>query len=208
MVLNIASSVAVYCQRCGKIHIFDIPFFSGESKNILRCDNCSNEIAEVCLKRGKGVVIKTYCGVCKKKNSFVYPMEKLNKKSFEKIFCIEDGFELGYIGSGENIAEFLNYTQAEYEAVYANDNFTDNGQILLEAVNRVHDLAEIGAIVCPCESHSFYAKVNDDAIILKCQNCKSCAVIPAKISDDLKQIKKGMKLKFLKNKKKIILTPH
>ena len=202
MLHTIASSVAFYCQRCGKIHIFDIPYFSGKVENIIQCDNCSHKIASVSLERGKGIVIVTYCGVCKTKNVFEYPFESLNKKSFEKIFCKEDGFEIGYIGRWESIAEFLDYTRAEYESIYSNgENFSDSQQILLEAVNRVHDLAEMGAINCPCKSHRFRAFVEDESIVLECKNCENYAVISVKNVKDLKKIKKGMKLKFFKPEK-------
>lgn len=207
MLYKIASSVAFYCQRCGKIQIFDIPFFSGKTENILRCENCSHKIAYVSVKY-KGIEIETHCSVCKNKNSFMYPIKNLKKNSFEKIFCNKDDFELGYIGRRESISEFLDYTQAEYEAVYANDDFLNNQQVLLEAVNRVHDLVKSGSVICPCESHYFSATIEDDAIVLECKNCESFAIIPAKISKDLKQIKKGMNLKFFKSKKsKIHFTP-
>lgn len=203
MILNIASSVAFYCQRCGKIHVFDIPFFSGKEKNILRCENCSRKIATVSLERGKNIVIETYCGVCQTKNKFKFSLRNLNKKSFEKIFCINDGFELGYIGKWEAIAEFLDYTQTEYESLYPNEveNFSDSQQILLEAVNMVHDLAEMGEIICPCESHHFRAEVDDESILLRCKSCDSYTIIPAKNSNDLKQLQKGISLKFYRTQK-------
>lgn len=203
MVFEIATSVAFYCQRCGKIHIYDVPFFSGKTENIIKCESCSHKIASVSFERGKGVVVVTYCGVCKTKNIFEFPFNSLNKKSFERIFCKEDGFEIGYIGRWESIAEFLDYTRAEYESLYLADteNFADGQQILLEAVNRIHDLAEMGAINCPCKSHLFRAFVEDESIVLKCKDCENYAVVSAKNSKDLKKIKKGMKLKFFKSEK-------
>ena len=74
----------------------------------------------------------------------------------------------------------------------------EHQQILLEAFNRVHDLAEEGELFCPCGGHEFTADIAEDAIHLECTRCGSSAIIPAKTPDDLKQLQPGCEVAFLR----------
>lgn len=193
------ASVAFYCQRCGKIHVFDIPFLKNNNENILLCENCSHKIGSVKLSRNNEIIISAYCGVCKNENIFKYPIKNLKTESFEKLFCNNDNFEIGYIGRWESIAEFLDYTKAEYESLYPDDeeDFMDRQQILLEAVNLIHDLAQMRAIKCPCDNDKFKADIKEDSIVLKCENCQRYSIIPAKTSKDLERIQRRVPIKFM-----------
>ncbi len=199
MVVRTICSVAFYCQRCGQIHIQDVPCFSGQKKFVLRCGNCSHEQALVSFRPHKGLVIEISCGVCGTKNTVTYPLRLLRKMQFEKIYCGQDQFELGYIGRWQSIAEFLDFNTAEYEALHPGDedNFMGRQQILLEAVNRVHDMVEDGGISCPCGSSDFMADVAEDSIVLECAHCGSYAVVPAGSAEDLREIGSGCSLEFL-----------
>lgn len=199
MLIQTLCSVAFYCQRCGQIHIQDVPCFSGRQKFVLRCGNCSHEQAVIRVRPRRGLMIEMVCGVCGVKNTVTYPLRLLRQMQFEKIFCGQDQFELGYIGQWHRIAEFLDFNTAEYEALHPgdDDNFMGRQQILLEAVNRVHDLAEDGKIVCPCGSHDFVADVAEDSILLECTHCGSYAVLPAGSAEDLRCIVPGVSMDFM-----------
>ena len=199
MLVNTLCAVAFYCQRCGQIHIHDVPCFSGQQKFVLRCNNCSHEQAVLSVRPRKGVGIEIPCGVCGTRNTVAYPLRLLRQLRFEKIYCGQDKFELGYIGQWHAIAEFLDFNTAEYEALHPgdDDNFMGRQQILLEAVNRVHDLAADEEIVCPCGSHDFIADVAEDAILLECTRCGSYAVLPAGSAEDLRCIRPGIPVEFL-----------
>ena len=139
-------SVAFYCQRCGQIEIADVPVFSGHGDVVLTCSHCGAEKARLRLVPRKGLVIETGCVVCGQRNRVHYPLRQLRTMTLEKIYCEKDHFELGYIGKWQNLAEFLDFNAAEYDALHPQDayNFMEHQQILLEAFNRVHDLAEEG----------------------------------------------------------------
>ena len=71
-------------------------------------------------------------------------------------------------------------------------------QILLEAFNRLHDLAAEGDLLCPCGGHEFTADIAEDAIQLECTRCGSYAVIPARTPEDLRQLQPGCEVTFLR----------
>lgn len=199
VIIHTLCSVAFYCQRCGQIHIHDVPCFSGRRELVLSCDNCSHEQAVLRIRPRKGLVMEIACGVCGTKNTVSYPLRLLRQMAFEKIYCGQDKFELGYIGDWQAIAEFIDFNTAEYEALHPgdDDNFMGRQQILLEAVNRVHDMAETGELVCPCGSHDFIADVAEDSILLECTHCGSYAILPAGSAEDLRSIAPGHPVEFL-----------
>lgn len=198
MLLDTLCSVALYCQRCGQIHVQDVPYFSGQGELPLLCGNCSQELALIRLLPQKGLQLRIPCGVCDTWNTFSYTLRQLKLLRFEKIYCREDHFELGYVGVWQAIAEFLDFNAAEYDALHPGDgdNFMGRQQVLLEAVNRVHDLVEREALICNCGSHDFTASVADGEIILECVHCGGYSLLPAAEAEDLKQLVPGMEPVF------------
>ena len=86
VLLDTICAVALYCQRCGQVHIQDVPYFIGQGERVLRCPNCSHEQAEIALRPQKGLVLRIPCGVCGTENRFGYSMQQLRKLRFEKMW--------------------------------------------------------------------------------------------------------------------------
>ncbi len=199
MLMDMLCSLALYCQRCGQIQIHDIRYFTGQGRQTLCCRNCSHEQAVVQLRPQSGLNLEIPCGVCGMENHLSYSLTQLKTLRFEKIYCHEDRFELGYIGRWQTIAEFLDFNAAEFDALHPGeeDNFMVRQQILLESVNRLHDLVEQRELFCPCGSHEFTAGIVEDSILLECVHCGSYVLIPAERAEDLKRLAPGMEMTFL-----------
>lgn len=202
MIFDVASSVAFYCRRCGQIHIVDVPYFCG-GRFVAACGNCGEPIASLRIAKdlkhgGALLVIDMICGVCHEKNIFSYSLSRLKRLNFEKIYCRKDRFELGYIGRWQAIAQFLDFNTAEYEALHPHEdyNFIGRQQMLLAAINRIHDLAELGLISCACGSDDFSLSVAEDYVVLECVNCGRFAHVGAGGADDLKRIRYGLSSEF------------
>ena len=198
MIFNHLASVAFYCRRCGQIHIFDVPYFCGREQTTLICPNCAFPVATLAVKSRRGLVAEVDCGACGAVNVIDFPLKKLIGLRFEKIYCREDRFELGYIGRWQAIAEFLDFNAAEFDALNPGDdyNFVGQHQVLIEALNRVHDMAATRLIVCGCGGSDFTASVSERAILLKCADCGSVAKVAAENADDLRQLRAGFFPKF------------
>ena len=199
MLLDVLCSVAFYCQRCGQIHIQDVPYFTGRQRLTLHCGNCSHVQASIRLRPQAGLSLYIPCGVCGMENEIVFSLHQLRSLRFEKIYCREDRFELGYIGKWKAIAEFLDFNAAEFDSLHPSDdaNYMGQQQVLLEAVNRVHELAERGAFQCCCGGQDFTAHVADTSILLECLHCGSHALIPARGGEDLQKLSPGIEVPFL-----------
>ncbi len=197
MLIRNACAVALYCQHCGSIHVHDIPFFASEASAAIVCESCGHEKARLLrLPRGR-IAVQASCVVCGTKNRFVYALRHLRHVGLEKIYCATDRFELGYIGRRGRIEELMRFNQAEFEALHPHDgkNFIEKQRILLEALNRVHDMAQDGRIVCPCGSEELTADVRGSYIVLECEHCGSFSVLRAENAGDLKRLRFGVGLR-------------
>lgn len=211
MVIDTACSLAFYCQCCGRIRLFDVPIFSGQRRFVMECANCGHKMGEITMRPKKGLVLKTKCGVCGGETQEQFSYRRLKRTRFEKLYCEHDNFELGYIGRWQDIAEFLDFNDAEYDALHpeeSDDLPVGSQQTLLEALNRVHDLVRSGELACPCDSGGggapgsvgvadLVAGIVGDKIILKCQHCESYCIIPAHSKEDLEKLLPGHGANFV-----------
>ena len=193
MLIRNLCSIAVYCQRCGKIHVQDIPYFSGTKLFAVHCDSCAHEQAVLLHLDAHHLEVSISCVVCHTQNKIVYPVRKLCRLQLEKIYCSKDQFELGYIGRRKRIEELLAFNQAEFAALHPENgkNFIEKQQILLEAMNRVHDIAARGNIHCPCGSKEIIAYIRGTSIIVECCQCGSYQVLRAQSARDLARLERG-----------------
>ena len=197
MLIRDACGLALYCQQCGSIHIHDVPYFPDERQTRLLCESCGHEKARLLrLSRGR-VAVDVSCVVCGTENRFVYELRRLPHIGLEKIYCAADRFELGYLGRPKRIEELMRFNQEEFEALHPHDgkNFIEKQRILLEALNRIHDMAQAGDIVCPCGSEELTADIRGSYIVLECERCGSSCVLRAENASDLRKLRFGVGLR-------------
>lgn len=189
MLIHAKWSVALYCQRCGKIEIHDVSYFmKQESVKTLRC-SCNHPQATLIRTASKQIKLQIPCGGCNSLHEANYKTKNLLKLKLEKIYCSKDFFELGYIGKREEIEAILAFTKREFERIIHSEEQIEKQQIFLEVINKLHDIAEQGEIFCPCESKAIKANLLGDSVILECLHCGSYCMISAKDEDDLEKVR-------------------
>lgn len=189
MLIHANWSVALYCQRCGKIEIHDVSYFmKQESVKTLRC-SCNHPQATLTRTASKQIKLQIPCGGCNSLHEANYKTKNLLKLKLEKIYCSKDFFELGYIGKREEIEAVLAFTKREFERIIHSEEQIEKQQIFLEVINKLHDIAEQGGIFCPCESKAIKANLLGDSVILECLHCGSYCMISAKDEDDLEKVR-------------------
>ncbi len=198
MLIDTACSLAFYCQRCGRIQLQDVPLFSGQKHFAMACGNCGHEMGMVTLRPRKGLLLDTDCGVCGGHNHQEFSWRQLRRLRFARLYCQHDNFELGYIGKWQNIAEFMDFNAAEYDALHPADGdcFIERQQTVLEGLNRVHDLALQGELECTCGSADIVAAVRGESIQLECRRCGSLCEVPVKTAQDLQALRLGSMADF------------
>lgn len=189
MLIHASWSVALYCQRCGKIEIHDVSYFTKqESAKTLRC-SCNHPQATLIRTASNQIKLQIPCGGCNSLHEANYKAKNLLKLKLEKIYCSKDFFELGYIGKREEIEEILAFTKREFERIIHSEEQIEKQQIFFEVINKLHDIAEQGGIVCPCESKAIEANLLGDSVILECLHCGSYCTVSAKDEDDLEKVR-------------------
>ena len=194
MLIDTLCSVALYCQRCGKVQLLDVPLFSGRQRQELRCGACGERMGETILRPKAGLGLTIHCGVCGGTSHQQYSWHQLKRLRFEKLYCHHDHFELGYIGRWQDIAEFLDFNDAEYDSMHPGDGdrFLERQQILLEGLTRVHELAAHGDLSCPCGSQEVSAGLTGESIVLQCYDCGSSCVLPVRSAEDLNHLMQAL----------------
>ncbi len=91
----------------------------------------------------------------------------------------------------------MRFNQAEFEALHpeGGKNFIEKQRILLEALNRIHDMARDGRIICPCGSEALTADIRGSYIALECEHCGSFNVLRAENANDLERLRFGVGLR-------------
>jgi len=196
MLIREACCAAFYCQRCGQIHVHEIPYFSDARKTVLRCGTCGHEQAVLERLNGGRISVELDCVVCGENNRFVFSLKRLHSVQLEKIYCRKDHFELGYIGCRKKIEELLSFNQAEFEALHPSDgkNFIEKQRVLLGVLNRVDEMASTGCISCSCGHSDISAELHGHYIVLSCANCGSCYTLRAEKASDLAHIGRYIEL--------------
>ena len=193
MVINTVSTLALYCSRCGKIHMHNISRFNlkNAGRRNLLC-SCGQVQATITSSGERQCLLDIPCVLCQTNHIICLDSKRLWHADMDKIYCVQENFELGFIGARQIIAETVNKFTVEFEKVAADmDEYDDcilNPQVMLETLNKIHDMAARGGLHCRCGSSAIGAEVLPDGIALECAQCGGQLVIPAQSEGDLTDI--------------------
>lgn len=193
VIVNAGWSVALYCQRCGKIHIHDISYFAAKNHAVmLRCV-CNHPQATLArTASSKHFRLDILCVVCNSVHQEILSPKQLLKMKVEKIYCGKDHFELGYIGKRQKIEEILAFNQHAFETMNGEETGgqIEKQRILLDVLNKLHDIAEQDGVHCPCGSDAIAGDILGNSVILECRCCGGYFILPAKNEQDLAKVNK------------------
>jgi len=193
MVINTVSTLALYCSRCGKIHMHNISRFNLKStgrRNLL-C-SCGQVQATITSSGERQCLLDIPCVLCQTNHVICLDSKRLWHADIDKIYCVQENFELGFIGTRKIIEETINKYTVEFEKLARDmdeyDDYVQNPQVMLETLNKIHDMAEKGGLYCRCGSVAIGAEVLPDGIELECAQCGGQVFIQAQTEQDLTYI--------------------
>ena len=193
MVINTVSTLALYCSRCGKIHMHNISRFNlkNTGRRNLVC-SCGQIQATITSSGERQCLLDIPCVLCQTNHVICLDSKRLWHADIDKIYCVQENFELGFIGERQVIVETVNKYKVEFEKLAADmdeyDDYIQNPQVMLETLNKIHDMAEKGGLHCRCGSSAIGVEVLLDGIELECAQCGGRLVIPAQSEQDLTYI--------------------
>lgn len=195
-------ALAVYCQQCGKIQIHEMSYFEPlDQKKVLFC-SCNCLQATVVRTAKRGFEIEIPCVVCNFGHKEFFNPKSLVKTKADKIYCGKDHFELGYIGKKQKIEEILAFNKRRFALLNheQDEELIENQQVLLDVLNRLHDMAESGQIICQCGGKAMVADIIGNSVVLECCRCGSYYVAPAKTPLDLEKLNKKSSIELLQGR--------
>lgn len=192
MFINTVSTLALYCSRCGKIHMHTISRFNlrniGSRKLLCSCGQIQ---ATITSSGDRQCLLDIPCVLCQKNHVICLDSKRLWRAEMDKIYCVQENFELGFVGARQVIVEAINKYRVEFEKLASDmeyDDYVQNPQVMLETLNKIHDMAEKGELHCRCGSSAIGAEVLPDGIELECAQCGGQLLIPAQTEQDLTNI--------------------
>lgn len=195
MVINTVATLALYCPRCGKLQMHDFSRFQMKqaAQQSLYC-TCGQEQAKLTSVGSRQCLLDIPCVVCQTNHIICLDYHQLWQSGLEKIYCVQENFELGFSGSRQAIEDTIDIHLGEFKKIVSDmeqneyDEYIENPQVMFEVLNIIHDIAEKGEVYCRCGSQAIGAEVLPDGIELECAQCGGRQVIAAKSAKDLAQV--------------------
>ncbi|SMD04279.1 hypothetical protein [Sporomusa malonica] len=194
MVISAVSTLALYCARCGNIELHNVSrFVINNSRRQLVC-SCGQVQGAIASAGRHQYLLDIPCVVCETNHLIFLDSKLFLQPKASRIYCAQANLELGFIGSPTAIAETIARHKQEVASIASemaqqpDGQGIENSQILLEILNKIHDIAEQGGVYCCCGNSDVEAEVLVDAIEISCSQCDGRLVIPAKDEHDLAQV--------------------
>ncbi|EGO64574.1 hypothetical protein [Acetonema longum] len=186
MIIRTVSTLALYCSHCGRISMYDVsPFTSKDTaRQALSC-SCGQRHGYLMSTRHGQFILDLYCVLCEKHHKICIT-KKYTASQPRKVYCEEKNLELGIIGDRAQIETVIEAHAREVNT--ATDDLMEDPQVMIDMLNKVHDIAEKGGVICRCGSSQIEADVISNHIVLHCQKCGSSLLLQAKSDRDVLQL--------------------
>ena len=193
MLIKISTTIALSCPACGRlereeINIFELPV--GKLKQ-LSC-SCGAEKASIKKTDNSRVQINYFCLHCNKAHKINVSAHKFwHSKKLIPLSCRETGLNPGFFGKSTLVNEEIIKEKQDLELMAAELGFDDfkNPDVMLQALDFIHDIAEEGALSCECSSDNINIELFSDKIQLICNDCGALLNIAAVNKSDLQKLR-------------------
>ncbi|MDP4180772.1 MAG: hypothetical protein Q8942_06745 [Bacillota bacterium] len=192
MIINTSLTIGYKCSSCGSFEFFNLSLFKLLSKKdynlTCRCNKSRVTIFNYNLNEFK---IQIPCIGCGSDHVFTISRNDLLTKTVNVLRCPNTGIEQCFIGSDEEVRKRIDSLEKEFDELinlFGYDNYFKNTQVMFDALNKIHDIAESGNLFCECGCNEIEMLLLSDKIYLKCSRCFGVEVINAASNKDLKDI--------------------
>ncbi|MCX7842725.1 MAG: hypothetical protein N2489_06590 [Clostridia bacterium] len=192
MIIDTTMTIAYKCSSCGTFDYFGFSLFKLFNKKqqfvTCRCKNSGFSLGEAGGGRLKAVMP---CLACGGEHRFILDCKEILTKGVITIFCPNTGIHLCFIGNDILVRRKIDALEKELDEMIDTlgyDNYFKNTRVMFDSLNRIHDIAEQGNLICECGSEDIELILFSDKIKLKCSRCPGSSIIQAASNEDLKKI--------------------
>ena len=197
MIIETGALLAMRCPECGKLDYHYLSKFEfGRRKKVeiaCKCGFIKLVVNTSGPRERKIYVLQVPCVVCESKHTHYLSSRRFWSDEVSYLLCQETGLELGYLGAEEAVRELAVAQEEDIESLAnefeGEDRYFNNSEIMYEVLNRLHDIAEQGALYCQCGNLDVEVDIFPDRLELHCKECDSINIIYAETEEDLRVIK-------------------
>lgn len=198
MLVSMHRTFAYKCPSCGAFEFSNISIFdlngSGEHETICSCGNKTGIVGFGKKTRG---VIRMACIGCGRWHNYKFDISSLIGNRIIECKCPQTGIYLGFLGEDREVRERIDQLEEELDrliSMFGYENYFKNTQVMLQTLNKIHDIAEKGNLFCECGSSDVELVLFSDMIKLKCKKCPGIRIICAGNNMDLKSTLKAQNI--------------
>lgn len=190
MLVDTSITIAYKCSCCGSFEFYNISLFmllSGRENRF----NCRCGKSEIIIgKNNDGYLVKIPCIGCGNEHVYVFGRKDVLEKGIIAFNCPETGIQLSFIGKDEQVRKKVDSMEKELDQIadmFGYESYFNNTQVMLDSLNKIHDIAEQGNLSCECGSSDIELLLLPDMILLKCRRCFTENTILAATNKDLRE---------------------
>ena len=190
MVINQVITIAFKCPFCGSVEfntvsIFD---FSGKKEYTVQC-SCKDGFVKIAKGKNKRYTVSMPCIACNEVHDYVLDYKTLWLNDIFVLKCPDSKLELCFIGKDDNVRKSVDRYEMQMDILMNEIGYDDyfiNNTVMLNTVDKIHDIAEKGNLLCQCGSDDISMEMFYDRVELTCNRCLVQTVIKACTNHDLK----------------------
>ena len=191
MLIDMDVTIGYKCFSCGtfdftNINLFKL-FLQGTVATICKCKGATLELKEVFRNEYKLTVPCIGCGL---EHSHIISREDFISKDIKIYKCPITGIKQCFMGRDSIVRAYIDSFEKELDVMIDGlgyDSYFVNTQVMLDTLNKIHDIAEQGNLHCECGCDDIIVSMLKKGINLKCPQCSGSKFIPAASNNDLKK---------------------
>ncbi|MCR1899452.1 hypothetical protein NSA47_10695 [Irregularibacter muris] len=196
-------TIAHRCDECGKIEFYHLSLFqlSGKKPLQLNC-SCGHKGINITTRNYKTYWISIPCAVCTTQHIYQISLREILKGEPVILSCHDYDLELCFLGEKNRVEKIVDEYEQDLEDIIDDlgyDDYFENGEIMMECLNLLHDLAEEQGLTCECGMSDVDVNLLPDKIELKCNNCRNTYMVSANTRKDVEDLKNRESIYIGKN---------
>ncbi len=190
MLIDLDITIAYKCSSCGTFDFHRVSIFNlvVHKNNMLFC-KCGKAHLSFVKSDKNGYCIMVPCIGCGAEHQYTMTREALIGKNIIINSCPVTGIKNCFIGKDYFVRKFIDKLEKELDGIidgYGYESYFENTRVMLDTLNRIHDIAEMKHLRCECGNTDITVAMFRKGIGLKCNNCYREKFIPASTNNDLK----------------------
>ena len=192
MLIDTTATIAYKCPSCGTFEFFSLSIFmlAHRKENRLGC-RCGGSDIAIAREDSNSLRIEIPCNSCGDNHTYNFDMNRVFHGGISTFCCPRTGLQQCFAGRDDGVRKGVDSLERELDAIidmFGYESYFLNTQVMLDALNKVHDIAEKGNLCCECGCRDIGLILLPDRIYLNCKKCPGERIISAASNHDLKHI--------------------